>query len=77
MRPDSKPIQEAGEEIIDWYKARGRNPKDKLFLAGTLGHDDDRRVPTAGVSAPDRLADGIEIERLLGHEDDGGAARDA
>jgi len=32
MRPDSKPIMEAGEEIIAWYKSRGRNPKDKLII---------------------------------------------
>ncbi|WP_448950448.1 nicotinate phosphoribosyltransferase [Labrys neptuniae] len=32
MRPDSKPIQEAGEEIIAWYKARGRDPSKKLII---------------------------------------------
>jgi nicotinate phosphoribosyltransferase len=32
MRPDSKPIMEAGEEIIAWYKSRGRNPRDKLII---------------------------------------------
>jgi nicotinate phosphoribosyltransferase len=32
MRPDSKPILEAGEEIIEWYRSRGRNPKEKLII---------------------------------------------
>jgi len=32
MRPDSKPYLEAGEEIIAWYKARGREPREKLII---------------------------------------------
>jgi nicotinate phosphoribosyltransferase len=32
MRPDSKPYLEAGEEIIEWYKSRGRDPRDKLII---------------------------------------------
>lgn len=32
MRPDSKPLLEAGEEIIAWYRSRGRDPKDKLVI---------------------------------------------
>jgi len=32
MRPDSKPILPAGEEIIAWYRARGRDPRDKLII---------------------------------------------
>ena len=32
MRPDSKPIMEAGEEIIAWYRARGRDPREKLII---------------------------------------------
>jgi nicotinate phosphoribosyltransferase len=32
FRPDSKPILEAGEEIIDWYKARGRDPLKKIVI---------------------------------------------
>jgi nicotinate phosphoribosyltransferase len=32
MRPDSKPILEAGEEIIAWYRSRGRNPREKLII---------------------------------------------
>jgi nicotinate phosphoribosyltransferase len=32
MRPDSKPIMEAGEEIIAWYRERGRDPMQKLII---------------------------------------------
>lgn len=32
FRPDSKPPVEAGEEIIAWYKARGRDPREKLII---------------------------------------------
>jgi nicotinate phosphoribosyltransferase len=32
FRPDSKPILEAGEEIIDWYHARGRDPLSKIVI---------------------------------------------
>jgi nicotinate phosphoribosyltransferase len=32
FRPDSKPIIEAGEEIIAWYEARGRDPKGKIVI---------------------------------------------
>jgi nicotinate phosphoribosyltransferase len=32
FRPDSKPIVEAGEEIIAWYAARGRDPKGKIVI---------------------------------------------
>jgi nicotinate phosphoribosyltransferase len=32
FRPDSKPIAEAGEEIIAWYKARRRDPQGKLVI---------------------------------------------
>jgi nicotinate phosphoribosyltransferase len=32
FRPDSKPIMEAGEEIVDWYKARGRDPRSKIVI---------------------------------------------
>jgi nicotinate phosphoribosyltransferase len=32
FRPDSKPILEAGEEIIAWYQARGRDPKSKIVI---------------------------------------------
>lgn len=31
-RPDSKPPIEAGEELIDWWRARGRNPREKLLV---------------------------------------------
>ena len=32
MRPDSKPFLDAGEEIIAWYRARGRDPREKLII---------------------------------------------
>jgi nicotinate phosphoribosyltransferase len=32
FRPDSKPIIEAGEEIIAWYKAKGRDPQSKIVI---------------------------------------------
>jgi nicotinate phosphoribosyltransferase len=32
LRPDSKPIIAAGEEIIDWYNARGRDPRQKIAI---------------------------------------------
>ncbi len=32
FRPDSKPPLEAGEEIIAWYRARGRDPREKLLI---------------------------------------------
>jgi nicotinate phosphoribosyltransferase len=32
FRPDSKPIMEAGEEIIAWYKSRGRDPRSKIAI---------------------------------------------
>src|ERR1700761_1323450 len=32
FRPDSAPPIEAGEEIIEWWKRKGRNPKDKLLV---------------------------------------------
>jgi nicotinate phosphoribosyltransferase len=32
FRPDSKPIMEAGEEIIAWYRARGRDPQQKIVI---------------------------------------------
>jgi len=32
MRPDSKPILDAGEEIIAWYRSRGRDPREKLII---------------------------------------------
>jgi len=31
-RPDSKPPVEAGEELINWWKARGQDPKKKLII---------------------------------------------
>src|SRR6201999_3687729 len=32
FRPDSAPPIEAGEEIIAWWKARGRDPRQKLLV---------------------------------------------
>jgi len=32
FRPDSKPLIEAGEEIIAWYEARGRDPRGKIVI---------------------------------------------
>ncbi|ODA67994.1 Nicotinate phosphoribosyltransferase [Methyloligella halotolerans] len=32
FRPDSAPPIEAGEEIIDWWKQKGRDPKEKLLI---------------------------------------------
>jgi nicotinate phosphoribosyltransferase len=32
FRPDSKPILEAGEEIISWYQAKGRDPRSKIVI---------------------------------------------
>jgi nicotinate phosphoribosyltransferase len=32
FRPDSKPIMEAGDEIIDWYRKRGRDPAGKIVI---------------------------------------------
>jgi len=31
-RPDSKPPIEGAEEILRWWRARGRDPKDKLIV---------------------------------------------
>ena len=31
-RPDSKPPIEAAEELIEWWRARGRNPTEKLVI---------------------------------------------
>ncbi len=31
-RPDSKPPVEAAEELIAWWRARGRDPRDKLVI---------------------------------------------
>jgi nicotinate phosphoribosyltransferase len=32
FRPDSAPPIEAGEEIINWWKRKGRDPKEKLLV---------------------------------------------
>jgi nicotinate phosphoribosyltransferase len=32
FRPDSAPPIEAGEQIIEWWKAKGRDPKEKLLV---------------------------------------------
>jgi nicotinate phosphoribosyltransferase len=32
FRPDSAPPIEGGEMIIDWWRAKGRNPQDKLMV---------------------------------------------
>ena len=32
FRPDSAPPIEGGEKIIDWWKSRGRDPRDKLLI---------------------------------------------
>ncbi|MEX0956900.1 MAG: nicotinate phosphoribosyltransferase [Rhizobiaceae bacterium] len=32
FRPDSAPPIEGGERIIDWWKAHGRDPRDKLLI---------------------------------------------
>ncbi|HWK67709.1 MAG TPA: nicotinate phosphoribosyltransferase [Rhizobiaceae bacterium] len=32
FRPDSAPPIEGGEKIIDWWRARGRDPKQKLLI---------------------------------------------
>ncbi len=32
FRPDSAPPVEGGERIIEWWKSRGRNPKEKLLI---------------------------------------------
>jgi nicotinate phosphoribosyltransferase len=32
FRPDSKPIMEAGEEIIAWYEGRRRDPRGKIVI---------------------------------------------
>ncbi len=32
FRPDSKPPVAAGDEIIAWYQARGRDPREKLII---------------------------------------------
>jgi nicotinate phosphoribosyltransferase len=32
FRPDSKPIIAAGEEIIAWYQAKGRDPRQKIVI---------------------------------------------
>ena len=32
VRPDSAPPIEGGEEIMAWWRARGRNPRDKLLV---------------------------------------------
>ena len=32
FRPDSMPPIEAGEKIMDWWRAKGKDPKDKLLI---------------------------------------------
>jgi nicotinate phosphoribosyltransferase len=32
FRPDSAPAVEGGEKIIDWWKARGRDPREKILI---------------------------------------------
>lgn len=32
FRPDSAPPIEGGEKIIDWWKSKGRDPRDKLLI---------------------------------------------
>jgi nicotinate phosphoribosyltransferase len=32
FRPDSKPPIEGGEEIVSWYRSRGRDPREKLLV---------------------------------------------
>ncbi len=32
FRPDSKPILEAGEEIIAWYESKGRDPASRIVI---------------------------------------------
>ena len=32
FRPDSRPPIEGGEEIIDWWKSQGRDPREKLLI---------------------------------------------
>ena len=32
FRPDSRPPIEGGEEIIDWWSAQGRDPREKLLI---------------------------------------------
>lgn len=32
VRPDSAPPIEGGEQIIDWWRARGKDPRDKLLV---------------------------------------------
>jgi len=32
FRPDSAPPIAGGEQIIDWWRARGRDPRDKLLI---------------------------------------------
>jgi hypothetical protein len=49
--------------------------REGAFLGdGALGHDDDRRVATLAVTLHDLGRDLVDVERLLGDEDLGGAA---
>ena len=32
FRPDSRPPIEGGEEIIDWWRTQGRDPREKLLI---------------------------------------------
>jgi nicotinate phosphoribosyltransferase len=32
FRPDSKPIIEAGREVVAWYRGRGRDPRQKIVI---------------------------------------------
>ena len=32
FRPDSAPAIEGGERIIEWWKERGRDPREKLLI---------------------------------------------
>ena len=32
FRPDSAPPLDAGERLIDWWRERGRDPRDKLII---------------------------------------------
>src|SRR4029079_17454053 len=45
-----------------------------LLRDGALGHDDDRREATLAVTPLELVRDLVDVERLLGDEDLGGAA---
>ena len=69
---------DAGQLAVpELVEGAGREDERALGRLGPFRHDDDRRVATPAVAAPQELAHLVDVEGQLGHEDDGGPAGDA